>query len=94
MNGDRNPPDLDGAEGVAEALRHLRSLQDALENGTAHVRIGDGFGAMTPNEAIKMEVERWATTGRQSVRVTLRWERPGPEGPRPHDSRASGRDPV
>lgn len=74
-NGEKRGVSFEGQVELTDAIEYLKSLQAALKKGKVYVQNGSEVVALEPEQAVTMEVEARTKREKQSIKLTLRWEK-------------------
>jgi amphi-Trp domain-containing protein len=74
-NPEKKEVTFEGQMELAKALDYLKSLHAALKKGTAYVQNGTGTVALEPEGVVMVAVEARSKKDKQSIKISLSWER-------------------
>jgi amphi-Trp domain-containing protein len=74
-NGDKKSVSFEGQIDLNDALNYLKSLQAALKKGAAYIQNGAEVVALEPESSVTMEVEARSKKDKQTVKISLKWEK-------------------
>ena len=74
-NGEKRSVSFEGPLELTEAIEYLKSLQAALKKGSVYVQNGAEVVHLEPEANVTMEVEARSKKEKQSIKISLRWEK-------------------
>ena len=74
-NGDKKSAAFEGQVELGAALDYLKSLHAALKKGTAYVQNGAEVVTLQPEGPVTLEIEARAKKDKQSIKLSIRWEK-------------------